>query len=79
MTYRPDDSTVAATGRCSEAADVLGRSLYDVMERLETSEPPGEPWDELPEVYKPWYRACAVALLTNPCVLETAKVLSAAQ
>lgn len=77
MTYRPDDATESATGRRTEidedAAETFGRVLYEIMESLETEEPPGPPWRQLPESYKPWYRECASALITHPLVLELAK------
>ena len=58
------------TGRqlSSAETDELARDLYEIMERLETTEPPGEPWDQLPEAYKPWYRSCVAALLAKPRV-----------
>jgi hypothetical protein len=69
------------TGRrlSEETTDALARDLYEIMERLETVEPPGERWDKLPEVYKPWYRECVVELLSTAPALEAAKALSASR
>ena len=58
------------------ATELLARRLYEAMEELETIEPPGEPWDELPEVYKPWYRDCVTVLLADQDGLQAAKALA---
>lgn len=62
-----------------EAADILARSLYEIMEEIEQDEPAGPSWDALPEAYKPWYRRCATAFLAKPSVLEAAKALEVAR
>jgi hypothetical protein len=62
-----------------EAADILARSLYEIMEEIEQDEPAGPSWDELAEAYKPWYRSCATAFLSRPSVLEAAKALEVAR
>jgi hypothetical protein len=79
LTYHDENRQGTATGLTDEATDDLARSLYEIMEELETQEPAGEPWEALPEAYKPWYRECAVAFLTNPVVLERAKALTPAR
>lgn len=53
----PDLETL--TGEDIERA---AERLYGVMEGL-SDDPPGEPWEDLPEAYKPWYRKCAAAVL----------------
>lgn len=81
MTYQKLGDTESATGRrlSDVECEALGRALYEIMERLETSEPEGERWDALPEAYKPWYRKCAAALLATPAALAAAKALEASR
>lgn len=54
------------TGRRNSEVEIerVAAVLYETMERL-SDDAPSETWSDLPESYKPWYRECVSAVLSE--------------